>query len=142
MVDKESINRAGNHLLLIVMIDNLVFDLQASVTKTASFNGASKVVSDYYGAVFLFAVTASSGTSPTLDPTIEGSFDNTNWYELVDLSWTQATGTTTEMKYLSVLPRFVRAVATIGGVMNLVGLLLADIAYAGADPRISFEGAV
>ena len=33
----------------------------------------------------------------------------------------------------------VMAVATIGGLMNLVGLLLADIAYAIADPRISFE---
>lgn len=33
----------------------------------------------------------------------------------------------------------VMAVATIGGLMNLIGLLLADIAYAIADPRISFE---
>jgi len=36
----------------------------------------------------------------------------------------------------------VMAVATIGGVLNLFGLLLADIAYAVADPRISFENAV
>lgn len=36
----------------------------------------------------------------------------------------------------------IMAVATIGGVMNLVGLLFADIAYAMVDPRISFEGAV
>jgi len=35
----------------------------------------------------------------------------------------------------------VMAVATIGGVMNLAGLLLGDIAYAAADPRISFESA-
>jgi peptide/nickel transport system permease protein len=34
----------------------------------------------------------------------------------------------------------VMAVATIGGVLNLIGLLLGDIAYAIADPRISFEG--
>jgi len=33
----------------------------------------------------------------------------------------------------------VMAVATVGGVLNLFGLLLADIAYAIADPRISFE---
>ncbi len=33
----------------------------------------------------------------------------------------------------------VMAVATIGGLMNLVGLLCGDIAYAIADPRISFE---
>ncbi|MBN1817704.1 MAG: ABC transporter permease [Sedimentisphaerales bacterium] len=33
----------------------------------------------------------------------------------------------------------VMAVATITGVLNLIGLLLADIAYAIADPRISFE---
>jgi peptide/nickel transport system permease protein len=33
----------------------------------------------------------------------------------------------------------VMAVATIGGLMNLVGLLFGDIAYAVADPRISFE---
>ena len=30
--------------------------------------------------------------------------------------------------------------ATIAGMLNLVGLLLGDIAYAIADPRISFEG--
>lgn len=34
----------------------------------------------------------------------------------------------------------VMAVATIVGVLNLFGLLFADIAYAIADPRISFEG--
>lgn len=33
------------------------------------------------------------------------------------------------------------AVATVAGVLNLIGLLLADIAYAIVDPRISFEGA-
>jgi len=36
----------------------------------------------------------------------------------------------------------VMAIATIAGVLNLVGLLLADIAYAIADPRISFDRAV
>ncbi len=36
----------------------------------------------------------------------------------------------------------VMAVATIGGAMNLVGLLFGDIAYAIADPRISFESAI
>ena len=36
----------------------------------------------------------------------------------------------------------VMAVATIGGMMNLVGILFADIAYAMVDPRISFEKAV
>ena len=34
----------------------------------------------------------------------------------------------------------IMAVATIAGVLNLIGLLLADIAYVIADPRISFEG--
>jgi len=36
----------------------------------------------------------------------------------------------------------VMAVATIGGILNLLGLLFGDIAYAIADPRISFESAV
>jgi peptide/nickel transport system permease protein len=36
----------------------------------------------------------------------------------------------------------VMAVATIGGFLNLAGLLLADIAYAIADPRISFESTI
>ena len=36
----------------------------------------------------------------------------------------------------------VMAVATMGGVMNLAGLLLGDIAYAIADPRISFESSI
>jgi len=34
----------------------------------------------------------------------------------------------------------VMAIATVGGVMNLAGLLLADICYGMVDPRISFEG--
>lgn len=34
----------------------------------------------------------------------------------------------------------VMAVATVAGALNLVGLLMGDIAYALADPRISFEG--
>jgi peptide/nickel transport system permease protein len=33
----------------------------------------------------------------------------------------------------------VMAVATIAGFLNLAGLLLADIAYVIADPRITFE---
>ncbi len=36
----------------------------------------------------------------------------------------------------------VMAVATIGGVLNLLGLLLADIACAFADPRVSFESVI
>ena len=36
----------------------------------------------------------------------------------------------------------VMGVATIAGVLNLFGLLMADIAYAMVDPRISFESAV
>jgi len=36
----------------------------------------------------------------------------------------------------------IMAVATIAGFLNLAGLLLADIAYAIADPRISFESTV
>jgi len=36
----------------------------------------------------------------------------------------------------------VMAVATVGAFLNLFGLLLGDIAYAIADPRISFESAV
>jgi len=36
----------------------------------------------------------------------------------------------------------VMAVATVAGVLNLAGLLLADIAYAVADPRISFEATI
>jgi ABC-type dipeptide/oligopeptide/nickel transport system permease component len=32
-------------------------------------------------------------------------------------------------------------VATIAGFLNLIGLLMADISYAIADPRISFESA-
>lgn len=34
----------------------------------------------------------------------------------------------------------IMAVATIGGMLNLMGLLLADVGYAVADPRVSFEG--
>ena len=36
----------------------------------------------------------------------------------------------------------VMAVATIGGVLNLIGLLLGDIAYAITDPRTKSEGSI
>ena len=34
----------------------------------------------------------------------------------------------------------VMAVATMAGLLNMAGVLLADIAYAALDPRVSFEG--
>lgn len=99
--------------------------LQASVTKTATFNSTGVITEGQnYGTVIqslwkrasiLLAVTAASGTTPTLDLKIQDSADDVT-YNDVGLAFTQATGVTSERKSLDFpLRKYVRAVATIGG---------------------------
>jgi hypothetical protein len=59
------------------------------------------------------AVTAVSGTDPTLDVTIQTSEDKVTWRNLA--AFTQATGVTRERKCFSGCDRFVRAHEVLGG---------------------------
>jgi hypothetical protein len=58
-------------------------------------------------------VTAVSGTSPTLDVTIQTSFDKQSWTNVG--TFTQATGVGKQRKVFTGLDRYVRAHEVLGG---------------------------
>lgn len=73
----------------------------ASAARTAT--GNSGVLSfrggDKTGLRAQLDVTAASGTSPTLDVTVQDTLDGTNWNTI--MTFTQATATTRELKTLT-----------------------------------------
>jgi len=84
----------------------------ATASGTARDNGAS--TSDG-GAGFLI-VSAASGTSPTADIKITHSADDITYVDLI--TFTQATSTTSEIKYVdegTTINRYLKVEATIGG---------------------------
>lgn len=76
-----------------------------------------------------------SGTSPTLDLTVEGSVDGgTTWFTLTASSaWTQVTASTSKQvrRYEGPIPPHVRAVATIGGTSPSFGTHKVDALLGG-----------
>jgi VCBS repeat-containing protein len=85
--------------------------LKSSGAQTASTNGTA--VETTGGSMSLtLAVTAASGTNPTLDITIQGSDDGTTFYTLG--TFAQKTGVASEKKAFEA-PPFVRYASTIGG---------------------------
>lgn len=89
--------------------------LQASVTKTASFNGAAVELGDAATLRIDLTNTAHAGTAPTLDVKIQTSYDgSTNWTDVPNGAFAQIGNTnTTKHLVVSALDRFVRVVATI-----------------------------
>jgi len=87
--------------------------LHASGAETATGSSAGVELGDKSTVRLDLAVTAASGTSPTLDITIEASPDNSTWTSVG--TFTQATGVTTQHKVFTGLDRYVRSRRTIGG---------------------------
>ena len=104
----------------------------ASGVKTASENGSAFETYLRRNALVLVDVTAASGADETLVITIQGSDDETDWYDLgvvIDMETegvlTRLTAPTTEAKIVAVgkfqalleniLPRYIRAKLTIAG---------------------------
>lgn len=85
----------------------------ASAARTATANGTAFDTSDVDEITATLAVTAASGTNPTLDVILQTTADGTNFYTAG--SFTQATGTTTEAKVFSGLGSSSRWRWTIGG---------------------------
>lgn len=89
-----------------------------SAARTATGQGQAVVDSDRGNMLALqLAVTASSGTTPTLDVALEWSMDGgTTWSpaETAD-SFTQMTGTGSKVKVFTVKSPTYRVVWTIGG---------------------------
>ena len=88
--------------------------LLPSATKTASGNGDTYEVGDESTLRLTLAVTAASGTLPTLDVKVQTSQDASTWRD-VYLFGQKTTTTTGDRQSFSNLDRFVRAVYTIGG---------------------------
>lgn len=87
--------------------------LHASAARTATGASAAIEVGDRGVLRLLLDVTAASGTTPTLDVTVQTSYDGTTWRSLG--TFTQATGVTSERKSFSGCDRFARVSYTIGG---------------------------
>ena len=92
--------------------------VQDSVTRTATANGSAVEVGERSVACLELVVSAASGTTPTLDVSIETSKDGSGsglgaWRSVG--SFAQKTSATSERKSFAGLDRFVRAVQTVGG---------------------------
>jgi len=92
-------------------------ELAASAARTATGNGDGfEGFGEANQAVFTLAVTAASGSNPTLDVTVQHSIDGgTTWFDLV--SFAQKTGTGSELKSTggAFVGDHLRAKWTIGG---------------------------
>lgn len=87
--------------------------LRVSSTSTATGNDTINLELGDRACLRLFLdVTAASGTTPTLDVTVEGSRDGSTWYTLG--TFAQKTAVSTERKSFP-CDRFVRTRRVIGG---------------------------
>lgn len=90
--------------------------LHASGAETATGNDAGVEVGAAGTCRLLLNVTAASGTNPTLDVTVQTSFDNgaTDAWRTLG-TFAQKTGVSSERKCFSGCDRWVRTQRTIGG---------------------------
>ena len=63
----------------------------------------------------VFELTASGGTSPTLDAALETSWDGTTWHTVASMTQLAGAGTKKQIVSADLVGPFVRAVVTPGG---------------------------
>lgn len=85
----------------------------ASATQTASGAGTPFTVDSVLSIIGTLAVTAASGTSPTLDLRLESSVDGTNYYTVAAFS--QKTGISTDARIFGPVGTTARWAWTVGG---------------------------
>ncbi len=109
---------------------NSVVEVDASAARTASGVGTSAVNAVGRGAMIQVAVTAHSGTTPTLVVKVQGSVDGVNFFD-IDATNAATASINTDANFVirvypglptvaagscnSPLPRFWRLARTIGG---------------------------
>lgn len=98
--------------------DNIYYEgeavsLAASAARTTNGSGSTVAVGTAHTLRATLSVTAASGTTPSLTARIETSEDGTTWRTA--LTFTAATGATTQRLSTSGLDRFIRAAWTITG---------------------------
>ena len=68
------------------------------------------------GFLAVFQLTAADGTSPTVDASVETSFDGgTTWHTVAEMTQMTAAGVQNEMKVISTLGGLIRAKLDVGG---------------------------
>jgi hypothetical protein len=88
--------------------------LQASTTQTATGTGSAFEMEDNGTLRLTLAVTAASGTTPTLDDTLQTSTDgSTGWANVA--AFAQKTAAASERKIFTGLDRYARLSWVIGG---------------------------
>lgn len=87
--------------------------LAAPAARTATGNGSSLALVDRNQLRLTLDVTAASGTTPTLDVTVQHSPDGSTWATLG--TFAQRTAAGSERKIFSGVDRYVRANHAIGG---------------------------
>lgn len=85
----------------------------ASAARTATGTGTAFDTSDVDEITATLAITAASGTTPTLDVTLETTADGTNYYTVG--AFAQKTTTATEAKVFTGLGSLSRWKWTVGG---------------------------
>ncbi len=65
--------------------------------------------------IAVFELTASGGTSPTLDATVETSWDGTTWHTVASMTQLTGAGTKKQMVDFNHCGPYLRATATPGG---------------------------
>ena len=79
------------------------------------------------GFLAVFQLTAADGTSPTVDASVETSFDGgTTWHTVAEMTQMTAAGEQNEMKVISTLGGLIRATLDVGGTAppNVTGTIL------------------
>ena len=66
----------------------------------------------------VFELTAADGTSPTLDATVETSWDGTTWHTAASMTQLSGAGTKKQVVTAEVLGLYVRGTVTLGGTAN------------------------
>ena len=90
-----------------------LIDPVPSAARTATGNGGAFALGDRNQLRLTLAVTAASGTAPTLDVTVQHSPDGSTWSTLG--TFAQKTGVASERKIFSGCDRFLRCIWTIAG---------------------------
>tara|TARA_R110001592_G_scaffold70003_7_gene214647 strand:+ start:2290 stop:3000 length:711 start_codon:yes stop_codon:yes gene_type:complete len=88
----------------------------ATYTSTTTGTARDNAAATTNGGAGFVIITAASGTSPTAIVKIQHSADNSTYADLI--TFTQATGATSEIKYVApdtTVNRYLKIVATIGG---------------------------
>jgi hypothetical protein len=93
--------------------DTLPVTLHESAARTATGSGSALELGDRGTLRLILTVSAASGTTPTLDVTVETSFDGSTWRSAG--TFAQRTSAASERKSFPGCDRFVRISYTIGG---------------------------